>query len=152
MLNAHKLLGTALGVGYLPKAPGTWGSLLALALYFIFFPSSSSLLIHAVFFIIIAAVFGLGVVSATRLEKVYGHDPSCVVIDEVVGLWIALWFLPKTWIVMIGAFVLFRFFDITKWFGINRLQDLPKGWGVMMDDVLAGIWANVILQIVVRIY
>lgn len=151
MLNVHKLLGTALGVGYLPKAPGTWGSLLALVLYFLFFPSPSSLLIHGIFFIIIAAVFGLGVVSATRLEAVYGHDPSCVVIDEVVGLWIAVWLLPKTWLVMIGAFVLFRFLDITKWFGINRLQDLPKGWGVMMDDVLAGVWANIILQLVIRI-
>ncbi len=145
------LIGTGLGVGFLPKAPGTWGSLLAILFYWLFFPGDASLLLHEIFFFIIAAIFALGVWSSYVLEKKHGHDASCIVIDEIVGIGISLFTLPKIgWVVAVG-FLLFRLFDITKWLGANTMQKLSGGWGVMMDDVVAGIWTNICLQILVLI-
>jgi phosphatidylglycerophosphatase A len=144
-----KFIGTGMGVGYAPKMPGTVGSFLGLTLYWLFFPEQPSVLIHVVFFVIIALSFAAGVWAGTESEKFYGNDPSCVVIDEIAGMWIALFLLPKVWIWSVAAFFLFRLFDIFKWLGCNALQRLRGGWGIMMDDVLAGVWANVILQIMI---
>ncbi len=146
-----KILATGLGTGFSPKAPGTVGSFLTLILYYLFFPAEPSLLIHYIFFLIIVAVFFIGVWASAKAESFYGHDPSCVVIDEIAGMGLAIVFLPKIWYVMLAGFLLFRLFDITKWLGGDRMQRLSGGWGVMMDDVVAGIWSNVLLQIMVRI-
>lgn len=143
-----KLIGTGAGAGYFPKMPGTAGSFLALVLYWLFFPQEASVLIHVVFFIIILMVSAAGVWAGTEAEKIYGEDPSCVVIDEMAGMWVALFMLPKTWILAMAAFVLFRVFDIFKWLGCNAMQRLRGGWGIMMDDLLAGVWTNVILQVI----
>ena len=144
-----KILATGFGTGFSPKAPGTAGSLLTVFLYYLFFPAVPSVLIHYFFLLIIVAVFFIGVWAATRAEFEYGHDPSCVVIDEIVGMGITLLFIPKVWYLVLTGFVLFRFFDITKWLGADRMQRLKGGWGVMMDDVVAGIWSNLVLQIFV---
>jgi phosphatidylglycerophosphatase A len=144
-----KILATGFGTGFSPKAPGTAGSLLTVLLYYLFFPAVPSVLIHYIFLLIIVAVFFIGVWSATRMESEYGHDPSCVVIDEMVGMGITLLFVPKIWYLVLAGFLLFRFFDITKWLGADRMQRLKGGWGVMMDDVIAGIWSNLVLQIFV---
>ena len=146
-----KIVATGFGTGFVPKAPGTAGSVLAIGLYYLFFPAAPSVLIHFIFFLIIAAVFFMGVWTSTRAESFYGHDPSCVVIDEIVGMGITLLFIPKIWYVALAGFVLFRFFDITKWLGADRMQRLKGGWGVMMDDVVAGIWSNMMLQLIVRL-
>ncbi len=133
-----KVFGTGLGTGYIPFASGTFGSLLAVLIYW-FFPGFDSL----VFFIpTILACLILGIWASSLLEQYYGHDPSEVTIDEVVGQWIALLFLPKTLTVVSIAFISFRVFDILKIEPVNQLQKLPKGYGVMMDDVMAGIYAN----------
>lgn len=145
-----KILATGLGTGFLPKAPGTAGSLLSIILYYLFFPAIPSVLIHFIFFIIIIAAFFTGVWASTRAESFYGHDPSCVVIDEVVGMGITLLLIPKIWYFVFAGLLLFRFFDITKWLGADRMQRLKGGWGVMMDDVVAGIWSNLVLQLIVR--
>jgi phosphatidylglycerophosphatase A len=144
-----KILATGLGTGFFPKAPGTVGSLLTLLAYYQFFPAEPSLLIHFIFFIIIVAVFLTGVWVSGEAEKFYGHDPSCVVIDEIVGMGITLLLLPKIWYLMLAGFLLFRLIDITKWFGVDRMQQLKGGWGVMMDDILAGVWSNLLLQMIV---
>ncbi|NOX89561.1 MAG: phosphatidylglycerophosphatase A [Calditrichaeota bacterium] len=138
-------IGTGLGAGYSPIAPGTAGSLLALVL-FALLPAAS-----VVWLLISAVVFFIGVKISTFIEREKGEDPSLVVIDEIVGQWIALLFLPAySLTVFAGAFFLFRLFDVWKPYPIDLSQKLNGGWGIMVDDVLAGIYANLVLQIVLR--
>lgn len=145
-----KLISTALGVGYSPLAPGTAGSIFALLIYLIF---PENIFVYSIGIIIL---FFIGVWAATITEREYiekhgqekGHDPQIVVVDEVVGTLIALIAIPVTWYWILAGFFLFRFFDITKIYPINITQRIPRGWGIMMDDVLAGIFANLALQIV----
>jgi len=138
------LIGTGLGSGYTPIAPGTAGSLLAVAILLIF-P------LHVYWWIfLIVALFFAGVWVSTKIERERVKDPGIVVIDEIVGQWLALLLLPPTLFYLVGGFLLFRFFDIVKPFPINRSQTLKEGWGIMIDDVLAGIYANLILQIIHR--
>ena len=85
------------------------------------------------------------------MERRYGHDPAEVTIDEVVGMWISLFLLPKKILVALAAFVLFRLLDIIKPPISRRFDRMHGGVGIMMDDVIAGIYANVILQIALLI-
>ena len=133
-------IGTGLGSGYTPKAPGTAGSLLALLIFFIF-PLNS-----IYWFILSILFFFVGVWSGSEIEKDKGEDPGLVVIDEMVGQWLAIIFLPYSWITLLIGFILFRIFDIFKPYPINRSQKLKAGWGIMIDDVLAGVYANIVLQ------
>ena len=87
--------------------------------------------------------------SADRVEEIWGKDHNRVVFDEVAGMCITLLFVPLKWEYTLIGLILFRFFDILKPLYIRKLEELPGGWGVMADDVLAGIYANVILQLVV---
>ncbi|MFD2146419.1 phosphatidylglycerophosphatase A [Mucilaginibacter antarcticus] len=95
------------------------------------------------------AVTALGVWSGNKVEPLWGKDHSRVVIDELAGMFISLLFVPVTIPYLIAGFVLFRFFDIVKPLYIRRLEALPGGWGVMADDVLAGVYASLILQIII---
>jgi len=92
----------------------------------------------------------IGAIVTNQLEKEWGEDPSKVVIDEIIGVWITLLFVPLTWQNILIGFVLFRVFDIWKPLGIRSLEAIKNGWGVMLDDVLAGIYANIILQILCK--
>jgi phosphatidylglycerophosphatase A len=139
----HYSIATALGSGYFPKAPGTAGSLFALLLIYLFPTLQDTLIYFIVFFTIV------GIWSAGFVENEKGDDPSIVVIDEVVGQWIALLFIPFTIIPTIIAFILFRLFDIFKPFPIYQSQSLKGGFGIMVDDIIAGIFANIILQIII---
>ncbi len=130
------ILATGLGTGFSPLAPGTAGSILAvLVLYFV--PPFSPWLLLAILFVL----FWIGVYTGGELEKELGEDPSKVVIDEVVGMGISLLFVPHDWRLFLIAFVLFRLFDILKPPPIDQSQQLPGGLGIMIDDVLAGIYA-----------
>jgi len=133
-----KVLGTGFGTGFVPYASGTAGSALAVALYWYIPGFSETLFLGGATLLF----FAIGVWASGQLETSYGHDPSEATIDEFVGQWIALLFLPKTGLSVLLAFLAFRFFDIAKVEPVNQLQKLPKGWGVMMDDVMAGIYAN----------
>lgn len=125
-------------IGRIPGAPGTWGSIFAVIVWYWFL----STLNGPVFLAIIIAVTGLGIYVSSVLEKELGqNDPGFIIIDEVAGQWIALFALPAVPIIALIAFVLFRIFDILKPWPIGKAQDLPGGWGVMADDVLAGILA-----------
>lgn len=141
-----KFLATLSGTGLLPGAPGTWASFLALIpAYFLL---SGKYFLSFLF--LIYCFFVLGVWSATRYDQIMKtKDNGQIVIDEAVGQWIALaplFFYAKTnlWYYAAG-FVLFRFFDIVKPLGIKQVQEIPAGWGVMLDDVLAGIYSAAIL-------
>ena len=93
----------------------------------------------------------LGVWVATEAEDVWGHDAGKITWDEVVGQMVAIIALPKTLPVFIAAFFAFRFFDIVKISPARQAESLPKGWGVMTDDVFAGIYANILLQFIFRV-
>jgi len=146
----HKLIGTSLGLGYLPQAPGTFGALGGLlsgwaVLNFTAYP-------NLILFSLIVFMSLLGVYSSNKLIPEWGDDPSKIVIDEVVGMWIAMLFIPTSYAVLLSAFVLFRFFDIAKPLYIRRLEKIPGGWGIMLDDVAAGIYANITIQVFYLMY
>lgn len=132
-------------VGNIPGAPGTWGSILAVILL-LFLPS----LLSNIWIII--PLFFLGVYTAHWEEIFTGiHDHGKIIIDEIVGLFIVFIGIPHQPWLLITGFFLFRFFDILKPLGIAKTQQLPGGWGIMADDILAGILSNLILQILVFI-
>ncbi len=147
MMKFYKLLATAGGAGYSPVAPGTTGTIVGCAIYYLLSVYTDMSNLH--FFILVTITFGLGTLASHKLEPQWGKDPQRIVIDEVVGVWIALLFVPFHWVYIVLAFVLFRFLDITKILGIRKFEPLPKGFGVMMDDVIAGIYSNVIMQILI---
>ncbi|MGO8934878.1 MAG: phosphatidylglycerophosphatase A [Terracidiphilus sp.] len=137
-------IATFFGAGLLKPGPGTWGSVAALLLWaafaFTLHPPTLTLTLALTLGIALTLVFG--VPAATIVERESGgHDPQFVVIDEVAGQWIALLFCPVDWRHGLIALVLFRLFDITKPFPVRRLERLPAGWGIVFDDVAAGLYA-----------
>jgi len=145
-------LSTLFGIGYFPKAPGTAGTLFAAIVYFVlpdhwFFSWQNS--IFALIIILIGSVISVFFIS--KAEVGLGHDNGKIVLDEFWGYFITILFLPKTLIVIIIAFILFRIFDILKPEPVNVLQKLPGGWGVMADDIMAGIYANIVIQILILV-
>jgi phosphatidylglycerophosphatase A len=135
---------TSLGVGYVPFAPGTFGSLAGLLLWWVL---PSSVLVQA---LAIVALFAAGCWSATLAERHFHRtDPGAVVIDEVLGMLITLFMNPVGPAGALLAFLLFRLFDIIKPYPANRLEALHGGLGIMADDGMAGVYANVVLRIVI---
>ncbi len=144
------LLATFFGIGYLPVAPGTWASL-ATALIFYFTPLAA--LPWAYWLLVAAVIFVIGVPAAAASEKHFRKkDPGHCVIDEVVGQIVGFLLLPRQAGFFIAAFFLFRFFDILKPFPIRRSESLPHGFGIMSDDVLAGLYTLGVLLAVQRIF
>ena len=130
--------------GYLPKAPGTWGSAVGVLVWLLL-----SRLEMGPYFSVLAALFVLGVFSAGAAEKIVDlGDPGIVVIDEIVGQLIALSLAPAHPAAALAGFVLFRFFDILKPFPANWIDNhLHGGLGIMLDDVVAGLYALIVLQL-----
>lgn len=130
--------------GHLPAAPGSWGSLLMVVLLF-FFPVLNNI------YLLSALCIG-GVAIANFEEKQTGiKDDSRIVIDEMAGQLLTFYSLKITVPVLIGGFILFRIFDITKPLLIDKVQNLASGWGVMLDDILAGLTSLIILKIIIAI-
>lgn len=138
-----KLFASALFTGYSPVASGTFGSLVGLALYFIPGFEQPSLIIPACIL-----VFAAGVKASKTMERRYGHDPAEVTIDEVVGMWVSLLLLPKSIVVAGAGFFIFRILDIVKPFPAKKFDSRQGGLGIMMDDVVAAVYTNVILHLV----
>lgn len=138
-----KLFATGFYSGYTPIAPGTAGSLVAAVVYLLPNVEKPILLLS-----IIVLFFFIGTLVACRMEKVLGEDPPVIVIDEMVGMWISYLFLPKTLTVIVLGFLFFRGFDIFKPPPARRIEKLKNGWGIMLDDVIAGIYANLTVQII----
>lgn len=133
--------------GYCPVASGTAGSLVALAIYgllFFFFGEMGRWINIALVVILLYPGIKLGDMAEKYFNK---KDPKEVVLDEMIGLWIALLFFRFTWVSFVLAFVLFRFFDILKPGPINKIQDLKAGAGIMLDDYLAGVFSNICIWI-----
>lgn len=133
-------------VGFAPIASGTVGSCAALVLYAAVRWPGSPLLEAAT----IAAVFAAGVWAATQAEHTLGvRDPGPVVIDEVLGMLITLASLPLGWGGVAAGFFLFRLFDVIKPWPADLLEAAPGGWGIMLDDAMAGVYAHVALRLLV---
>lgn len=148
MRNLKPILGSFFNVGFLPNAPGTWGSLFALVP--IYFVAVYSPWYGMAIFTLLASAITLWV--ADECEKVWGGDPSPLVMDEFAGqgmTFIAITF-PNSWqfnlLILLIGFIFFRFFDIKKPLGVNKLQDLPGGFGILVDDLLAGFYAFICLK------
>lgn len=134
---------TAGGVGRVPTAPGTAGSVVGLVAAVL----AARTLSPAWYAALLLGLFAVGVVAAQLVERTAPRkDPSWVVIDEVVGMMLALFLLPLRVGPVAAAFVCFRGFDIFKPFPIRRLEHQPGGWGIMLDDVVAGLYANVVVR------
>ncbi|HEV7333738.1 MAG TPA: phosphatidylglycerophosphatase A [Flavisolibacter sp.] len=141
-----KLIASFFGVGYIQKGAGTVAALFCCVAWY-FLRGTAELWIEL---FLLVAIFFVGVITASAVEKEWGHDSNRVVIDEVHGMLMALFLVPTNWRYVLIAFVLFRFFDIVKPLGIRRMERQSKGWGVMLDDLLAGLYSNVILHIIIK--
>ena len=140
-MTVWRLVATFFYLGKLPFAPGTWGSPGALLLWLLL-PVAFSIHLS-----IIVILFVLGVYSSNKMAKYLDdHDPSEVVIDEVVGMGISLFMLPHSFGLYLLAFILFRIIDILKPSFIYRIQNLSGGWGIMLDDVLAGLFTFILVN------
>ncbi|MGB6122640.1 MAG: phosphatidylglycerophosphatase A [Bacteroidota bacterium] len=153
-----RLIATGLFTGYSRWAPGTVGTLLAVLIYLIPGVSSPPVLLTLTVIGFFAGVITSGRVaraeggtltaSAARLKQAFqpgsehGPDPSIVVIDEMVGMWVSLLWVPKTIVAVVFCFLLFRLLDILKPEPARTLERLPGGWGIMGDDVVAGAYTN----------
>ena len=140
---AAQLVATAFGAGYAPVVPGTAGSAVGVLTFLALHRLSPPLQV-----LVTLLAFGLGVVAATHTATRVGKkDPGIVVIDEVVGQWTSLLFLPFTPAILFVGFVLFRIMDIVKPWPADALEALPVGLGIMADDLMAGIYANLLVRI-----
>lgn len=143
----EKLVGSGFYTGYIPLASGTFGSIAALLIYFI--PNFEKL------YVIIPAIliFSLwGIRLGTKFESLYGKDPAECTVDEVVGMWITLLFLPKDFFVALTGFVVWRTFDIIKPFPARKSESLQGGLGIMMDDIISAIYSLAIVHLILVIF
>ena len=138
-----RCIATGFFTGYVPVMPGTAGSMLALLILWMVPGLNQGLLV-----VLIPIMFILGVWSSGIVEKQAGHDASIITIDEMTGMGMTFFLMPRAmeWYWWVAGFVLFRAFDIGKPFPAGRSQRLPGGWGIMMDDIIAGIMANLVLR------
>jgi phosphatidylglycerophosphatase A len=139
---------TGFGSGYSPIAPGTAGSFVGLLLYWPLcrLPVAAQLGIVALGFLV-------GTAAAAAVARRLGvEDPGIVVVDEVVGMWVSLLFLPFTTFTAALGFVLFRVMDVVKPYPARQLEDLPGGWGIMSDDLMAGLYTNLALRVALLVW
>ena len=134
------LFATFFYTGFFPFAPATFATLVFLALYWLV-PGGDWIATWTIF----VPTLVLSIPASSRMEKTHGKDPHCVVIDEVVGIQVVLLGATPSLAGVIAAFVLFRIFDVWKPYPIDKLQSLPGGWGIVADDVLAGLYSRIVL-------
>ena len=143
VLNLFLLLATGFGSGFSPIVPGTAGTIVAIPIYYFLSNISSP-----VYEITLVAFFFLSVSVSEKAQQHWGNkDDRRIVIDEIMGFFVTMLWLPRTALMIIAGFFLFRFFDIVKPPPIRRLENVNGGYGVVLDDVMAGVYANIVLQI-----
>lgn len=149
----YKFTATAFGSGYSPIAPGTAGALVGCIMLWIFekYGIISTTTTPLLFIGLIVITTILGIIATDKLEEEWGKDPSKVVIDEVIGVWIAMMFVPFSILNVLLAFGIFRYFDIAKPLGIRKLEALKGGVGVMADDMLAGVYSNITMHAILAL-
>ena len=142
-----KFIATAGYVGFVPIAPGTFGSAVGLAIYAIVRASGSTTVEAGV----LVATLLVGIWSADRVEREMGKDPGAVIIDEVLGMLVTLAFLNVTITGALAGFFIFRALDVLKPFPAGRLEHLHGGPGIMLDDAMAGIYSNLIVRALIAL-
>jgi phosphatidylglycerophosphatase A len=147
MYKWEKFLGSGFYSGYIPFASGTFGSLAALLIYLIPGFEKIYILLPA---IIVFTILGFRI--GNKFEELYGKDPSQCTIDEVVGMWISLLFIPKTFFNLILCFFVWRLLDIIKPYPAGKLEELPGGYGIMMDDIVASLYSLIIVHIIIKLH
>lgn len=135
------VLATGCYTGYIPVAPGTAGSILAAALCWQAAPDDPLL-----YGGVVACLTPVGIWAAGQTERQFGHDGRQIVIDEIIGVFVTLIWLPRTPLTLGAGLILFRILDILKPFPVHRAQRLPGGLGVVADDVIAGVYANLLVR------
>lgn len=148
MIRFHQLISTSLGIGYIGKGAGTVAAVVTAFCWYM--AQAGEIPDITMQCGVTLLILVMGTWSASEVERGWGKDNQKVVIDEVAGMCISLLFLPPSVPYVAAGLVLFRFFDIAKPLYIRRAEHLPGGWGVMLDDVLAGVYANLLLQIIYR--
>ncbi len=147
--NPLHLLACGLGSGAVPRAPGTFGTIAVIPLYLLMQPLAP---LHYLLIVAIMSLFGVWICHAVA-EDLGVHDHPGIVWDEWVGFLITMWLAPSGWGWLLAGFVLFRLFDIVKPWPINLLdRHIPGGWGIMLDDILAGIYAFALIQLAGYVY
>jgi phosphatidylglycerophosphatase A len=137
-------IGTVGGVGFSPIAPGTAGALVGVLLVYWLHPSTLILLAGILLFTV------LGIWVSRKIEEMSGkEDPGLIVVDELVGQWINLLWIPFHWKYFLAGFLLFRLFDIAKPWPVHQSQQFGNGIGVMLDDILAGIYGLIVLHVMI---
>ena len=143
-----KMFSTFFYVGKFPAAPGSMASIVGALIYFALL---DNMVLYVILFLIITAV---GFMVSGDMERITGQkDPSCVVIDEVSGVMIAFFLIPvhvKTVPIVITTYFLFRAFDMFKIYPVNKFEEMPGGQGIMMDDIFAGFYTNIVMHIAIR--
>jgi phosphatidylglycerophosphatase A len=154
-MKLQKYIATSLGMGYAPVAPGTAGAILGIIMLFLFnkllvYVNLDQAIITALDIVAIIFVTFLGFVAIKKVHTIWEHDASKIVIDEVVGVWITALFLPLNWKYYLYALIIFRFFDIAKPLFIKKFDQMHNDWSVMLDDVLAGIYGLITMQLLIH--
>lgn len=150
-MKIHKLIASGLGTGYSPFAPGTVGAALGIVVfYFLNLWLVGLSIAQPTILIINLAVIVLVTLQANySIKKVHtewSHDAGKIVVDEVVGVWIAVFAMPLDWHYYLYAFIIFRIFDISKPLFIRSIDKMNNDWSVMLDDILAGVYSLLVLQ------
>jgi phosphatidylglycerophosphatase A len=145
------LVATFFGVGRLRPGPGTWASLATVLLWWLLASHLPPAVRLPVILVLIVIVVAIGIPAATLEERGWGkHDPSHVVIDEVAGQLVTLVACPIVWQALLAGFILFRGFDIVKPPPVRSLEKLPGGTGIVVDDLGAGVYALIVLQVLLH--
>ena len=142
-----KLLGSGFYTGYIPFASGTFGSIAGLIIYYIPGFEKPGIIIPA---IIIFSLYGI--YAGSQFEKVYGKDPAECTIDEIVGMWISLLFLPKILWLSVVVFLVWRLFDIIKPYPARQLEKLKGGLGIMIDDIISSLYVLLLVHLIILLY
>jgi phosphatidylglycerophosphatase A len=145
-LRCAQAITSVCGVGYVPCMPGTAGSLVGLVLWYILPVQPYHYEFAALVVCFIVSIYASTYVAAHAGQP----DPSQIVIDEVLGMWVALFFVPKNFILGLCAFALFRFFDIVKPFPVCCAERLPGGLGIVLDDIIAGLCTGALMMFFLR--
>ncbi len=148
MKSLSKIIATFFGVGYFPVAPGTLTSLIVVLLYKFYLHSLS----WPFYLLLLFLLFSVGVFTSTKYSlEIKKRDPQRIVIDEAFGQLLVLFQIGESWgtgwLPLLSCFLLFRIFDIIKPFPIKKVETLPEGWGIVMDDLVAAVYAGVIINL-----
>ncbi len=135
------LIATGFGIGFIPLAPATFACLLCLPVWFFLKSQVTAYLLVTVL------LFFLGVLTAHALSRIMGKDPRAVVVDEYACFLLPLYFTPVRLLPLVITFVLFRIFDVIKPFPLRRLEKIPGGWGIMLDDLGAAVYTTLVILV-----